>query len=312
MSRQVLTVTMNPALDVNSKAGEVVTDQKVRCEKPVYDPGGGGINVARVLKRLKIGADAKCVVGGVTGDLLKSLLKQEKINFLPVEIEQATRESISIIDNKTDKQYRFVFPGPQLEKNIWKRILSDVEDTIEDYEFVVASGSLPPGVPDDFYSRLAEIVLKNDKKYILDTSGDALYEGIKSGASYIKPNEEEFDELMNRSEAENRDELIDQLSDNGVENIIHTLGKDGTMLYNREGKQKFTPPEIEVNSSIGAGDSFVGGLVAGLTKDLKIEDAVYFGVASAASTLQSPGTSLCDSDEVKKIHAKLSGNEISL
>lgn len=305
MTKRVLTVTMNPALDINSEADEILTGQKVRCEKPQYDPGGGGINVARVLTRLGVEVDALYYAGGVPGEFLKSLLKDEEMHDLPISINENTRENVSIIDNKTGEQYRFVFPGPHLEEKDWQEVLKRTEREISDYDFVVASGSLPPGVPADFYSRLAKIVMENGKKYVLDTSGDYLLNGIRNGASFIKPNEEEFNELKKQTESSGKEELVQHLLSLGIENIIHTLGKDGTCLYNQAGSREFIPPKIEVNSSIGAGDSFIGGLIAGLVNGEDTEGAVYNGIAAAASTLKSPGTALCSKEDVQSIRAEL-------
>lgn len=307
MPKRVLTITMNPALDVNSEAAEVITDQKVRCEKARYDPGGGGINVARVLTRLGIEVDAEYLVGGVTGNFLRMLLQEEEMYDHPIEISGITRENTSVIDKKTGEQYRFVFPGPEISEEEWTKVLDRVENEIDDYEYVVASGSLPPGVPVDFYSRLAKIVLDKGKKYILDASGDYLSEGIRNGATFIKPNQEEFEVLRRKTGAKDKDDLINKLLSTGVENIIHTMGKDGTYLYNRSGSKEFSLPEIEVNSSIGAGDSFVGGLVAGLAEGRGVEGAICYGIAAASSTLKTPGTDLCKLEDVQAISSQLCG-----
>ncbi len=309
MSKRVLTITMNPALDVSSEANEVLTDQKVRCDKPQYDPGGGGINVARVLTRLGIEVDAEYLVGGVTGNFLMQLLKEEKMYDHPIEIKGITRENTSIIDKKTGEQYRFVFPGPQIEESEWKSVIKRVEDEISTYDIVVASGSLPPGVPTDFYSRLAKIVLDENKTYILDASGESLLAGIQNGATFIKPNQEEFDALAERTNSKDHQALVKKLFSFGVENIIHTKGKDGTYLYNQFGTKEFTLPEIEVNSSIGAGDSFVGGLVAGLVEGKTIEDSICYGIAAASSTLKSSGTDLCELSEVQAISRQHCGGK---
>lgn len=305
MPKRVLTITMNPALDINSTADEVVTNQKVRCEKPQYDPGGGGINVARVLTRLGVEVDALYFAGGVPGEFLKKLLQEEEMNDHPIELEGNTRENVSIIDKKTGEQYRYVFPGPALGEEDWNKILEFARTEIDGYDFIVASGSLPPGVPTDFYSRLAKIVLDQDKKYILDTSGDYLLEGIKNGATFIKPNEEEFTVLVEKTDASGEDDLIKKLLEMGVENIIHTKGKDGTFLYNQSGSKDFTLPEIEVNSSIGAGDSFVGGLVAGLVNNYEINNSICYGISAASSTLKSAGTELCEKGEVESIYKEM-------
>lgn len=300
---------MNPALDVSSEADEVLTDQKVRCERPQYDPGGGGINVARVLTRLGIEVDAEYLVGGVTGIFLRTLLEEEDMYDHPIEIKGITRENTSIIDKKTGEQYRFVFPGPEIEEDEWKRVLKGVEDEISSYDIVVASGSLPPGVPSDFYSRLGKIVLDENKSYVLDTSGNTLLEGIQNGATFIKPNEEEFEALAEKTNSKTHEDLVQKLFSFGVENIIHTKGKDGTYLYNQAGTKEFTLPEIEVNSSIGAGDSFVGGLVAGLVEGKSIEDSICYGIAAASSTLKTPGTDLCELSDVQAISKQLCGEK---
>lgn len=307
MAKRVLTITMNPAIDVNTEAGEVHTNQKVRCEKPDYDPGGGGINVARVLQRLGVSVDAYYLAGGVTGNFLEYLLEEENVSGERMEIAEMTRENTSIIDRKTGEQYRFVLPGPTIRKEEWHHALAQIKEKISQYDIIVGSGSLPPGVPVDFYSQVGELVLDKGKMYVLDTSGDFLIEGVKNGASFIKPNQEEFMSLKKKTDSTSNDELIQKLFNHRVKNIIHTLGKDGTILINKDGAKRFQPPEIEVNSSIGAGDSFVGGLVAGLMNGMEAENAVCFGISAAASTLKSSGTDLCELSDVQAIHSRLCG-----
>ncbi|MDZ7720292.1 MAG: 1-phosphofructokinase family hexose kinase [Balneolaceae bacterium] len=311
MSNRVLTITMNPAVDVNSEADKVVTNQKVRCEKPDYDPGGGGINVARVLTRLGIQANAFYLAGGITGEYLTYLLDEENVPHKHSKINGMTRENTSVIDRNTGEQYRFVFPGPTIENAEWKNTLDWIEENLNDFDIVVGSGSLPPGVPTDFYSMVGSIVLENGKEFILDTSGDFLSEGLKNGATYIKPNQEEFEELKKQKEADSMDDLLEQLFSQGVENVIYTLGSEETKLINKNGSTSFKPPQIEVNSSIGAGDSFVGGLVAGLVTGMSTRDAVLFGIATAASTLKSFGTDLCELEDVKSIYKDLSSTKKS-
>lgn len=305
MAKRVLTITMNPAIDVNTEAEEVFTNQKVRCEKPDYDPGGGGINVGRVLQRLGVNVDAFYLAGGLTGNFLEYLLEEEHVSGERMEIEELTRENTSIIDRKTGEQYRFVLPGPTIREKEWQQAFDRIKEKISEYDVVVGSGSLPPGVPVDFYSRIGELVLESGKQYILDTSGDFLVEGVKNGASFIKPNQEEFESLKKRTGSASNEELINKLFNHGIKNIIHTLGKEGTKLINKDGSKEFQPPEIEVNSSIGAGDSFVGGLVAGLVNGMEAEESVRYGISAAASTLKSAGTDLCSKDDVESIYRKL-------
>lgn len=307
MAKRVLTITMNPAIDVNTEADDVHTNQKVRCEKPDYDPGGGGINVARVLQRLGVEVDAFYLAGGVTGNFLEYLLEAENVSADRMEIEELTRENTSIINRKTGEQYRFVLPGPSILEKEWKQALEQIKEKILDYDVVVGSGSLPPGVPVDFYAQIGKLVLDAGKMYVLDTSGDSLVESLQYGATFIKPNQEEFEELKAETGASSDDEMIQKLFDLGIKNIIHTQGKDGTKLINKDGVQEFKPPEINVQSSIGAGDSFVGGLVAGLVNGKGSGESVCYGISTAASTLKSAGTDLCELSDVQNIHAQLCG-----
>ncbi len=298
---------MNPAIDVNTEADEVHTNQKVRCKKPDHDPGGGGINVARVLQRLGVEADAFYLAGGLTGDFLEYLLKEENVSGERMKIKEFTRENTSIIDKNTGEQYRFVLPGPSISEEEWKQAYERIKEKISEYDVVVGSGSLPPGVPVDFYAQIGKLALDEGKMYVLDTSGDFLMEGVKNGATFIKPNQEEFEELKKQTGASTNDEVIQKLFELGIENIIHTEGKEGTKLINKKGVKEFKPPEIEVHSSIGAGDSFVGGLVAGLVDGMNANKAVCYGISAAASTLKSAGTDLCELNDVQNIHAQLCG-----
>lgn len=301
MPMKVLTITMNPSVDIGTEAKEVVTDQKTRCKHPVYDPGGGGINVARVLTRLGINTGALFIAGGYTGTLLQQMMEEENLTSIPIHTTDVTRQNIAIIDNSSGKQFRFVLPGVVSDESTWRELLLILQNSISEVDFVVASGSLPAGVPVNFYSRVGEIVKKAGKKYLLDTSGPALFEGIKNGATYIKPNQEEFNEMMRIFNAQNKEDLCTQLFNQGVEHIVHTLGKDETLLISANSVSSFKPPAIKVRSTIGAGDSFIGGLIAGLVRGLTQEKAVGFGISAAASTLQSEGTDLCDPHEVEEI-----------
>lgn len=304
MQNKVLTVTMNPSVDIGTQAEKVITNQKTRCAVPVVDPGGGGVNVARVLSRLGISCDALFISGGYTGNLLKEMMAKEKVPVLPVESSDNTRQNISIIENQSGEQYRFVLPGMVSESSVWEEVLQKVKASVQRYDFVIGSGSLPDGVPVDFYSRLSAIASNAGKAFVLDTSGPALWEGLHSGAAYIKPNQEEFAELKAIYGAGSDEALCRLLFEKGVKNIIHTLGKERTVLISEQGTFSYTPPSIEVRSSIGAGDSFVGGMIAGLIQGLPEQKAVAYGISTAASTLQSEGTDLCDVNEVKAIFAR--------
>lgn len=288
-------------MDISTETDEVIIDEKTRCAQPAHDPGGGGINVARVLTRLGINAEALFIAGGYTGDKLIHMLEEESIHCHVIKSPQLTRQNISIIDNSISKQYRFVLPGLVPNDEVWQEALEYISDTILDYDYVVGSGSLPEGVPIDFYSRVAKIAVDHGKKFVLDSSASALMNGINNGAFFIKPNSEEFENLKELYGVDDDRELLDKLFSAGIQNVIQTFGKEKTVLHTPEKSFSFKPPTIKPRSAIGAGDSFVGGMIAGLINGFSTDKAISYGISAAASTLQSEGTDLCLLEEVEEI-----------
>lgn len=300
-TEKVLTITLNPSVDISTETNEVLIDEKTRCTQPMHDPGGGGINVARVLTRLGINAEALFIAGGYTGDKLIHMLKEESIDCHVIPSSQLTRQNISIIDKSIGKQYRFVLPGLVPDNGIWEGALKYISDHISGFDYVVGSGSLPDGVAIDFYSRVAKIAVENNKKFVLDTSASALMNGVQNGAFFIKPNSEEFENLQKLYGVDDDKELLEKLFESGIQNVIQTFGKEKTVLHTPQKSFSFNPPAIKPLSAIGAGDSFVAGMIAGLINDFTIDKAICYGISAAASTLQSAGTDLCKLEEVEAI-----------
>jgi len=192
----IVAFIINPAVDISTSVPVVQPAYKLRCEEVRRDPGGGGINVARVAMRL--GADVLAVftVGGPIGDHHKDLVKQEGIRSLTIPIRNDTREDFSVVKTETGQQYRFVLPGPVLTETEWRACLESLASFDARSRFLVASGSLPPGVPDDFYARLVTTMRAGDVKFIVDTSGPPLKRALETGVYLIKPNLREMRELV--------------------------------------------------------------------------------------------------------------------
>ncbi len=192
--KPVATLTMNPTIDVSSTLEEVVPRRKLRCEEPNRDPGGGGINVARVIHRLGGTAMALYIAGGATGQLLHKMVRREKIEGRRIEIEKLTRESFTITETAAGRQFRFVFPGPTIRRGEWQQCLDMLGLFTPMPAYIVASGSLPPGVPVDFYARAAKVAKRVGARFILDTSGQPLRAAMAEGIFLIKPNRHELEE----------------------------------------------------------------------------------------------------------------------
>jgi 6-phosphofructokinase 2 len=284
----------------------VVPGDKIRCGKPDREPGGGGINVSRALKRLGLNSTAVFTKGGVIGELYEQLVKDEGFDQIPIGIASNTRENLSVKDKK--EMYRFVLPGGELKPEEWQRLLDRVSE-LSDAEFLVASGSLPPGVPDDFYAKLAARAKEHGLKFILDTSKEPLKNILKSGAYLIKPNAKELNQLIGR-ELKNEDERKkaagDIVKNNDIEVVVVSLGADGAIVATRGGTEKLPSPSIEKEeSAVGAGDSMVAGIVYSLIKGNNIHESVMYGLACGSAALTTPGTELVYKEDADKLYEEL-------
>lgn len=303
----ILTLTINPALDIYSRAEKVIPEEKLRCEKAKTDPGGGGINVSRVIKRLGGESTAVYTRGGYNGELFKNLMDEEGVAQDTVEIANAIRQNIAVTDTTSGELYRFGFPGPNLSETEYEDVLTKL-NLYKKAAFWVASGSLPPGVPDDFYSRVAAKARENEVKFILDTSGKA-YSGIlEEGAYLLKPNMNELEDLVGqraRDEKDQNEMLLEVLEKYPVEVIVLSLGAKGALLATAGKVKHYPAPSVEHVSSIGAGDSMVAGIVYSLSRDWDIEKAVLYGLSCGSATIKSPGTELLQKEDVESLYKNL-------
>lgn len=303
----ILTLTINPALDVYSRVAQVTPGEKLRCDRASIDPGGGGVNVSRVIRRL--GGDSTSIYtrGGYTGDIFQKLLQKEQIKQDPVEIANDLRQNFAINETSSGDLYRFGFPGPELEEKEYQTVLEKI-DAYKEAEFLVASGSLPPGVPDDFYAMAAAKARENGIKFILDTSGKA-YKGIlQEGAFLLKPNMNELEDLVGKTadnEKEQKELLLEILDKYPIEVIVLSLGANGALLATKGKVKHFPAPEVVQISSIGAGDSMVAGLVHCLSQGNPLEKAILYGLACGSATIKSPGTELLQLADVEELYQQL-------
>jgi 6-phosphofructokinase 2 len=296
-----MTVTPNPAIDVSTSVSKVAPFTKLRCTAPRHDPGGGGINVARVVKRL--GGDVAAIypAGGAAGQLLCRLMDREGVQSVTLRTLEETREDFTVFEESTEQQYRFVVPGARLSDGEWQECLSLLTSTARRPDFVVASGSLPPGVPEDFFGRVARVAKEMEAKVIVDTSGPPLEAALNEGVYLIKPNLREFRELTGAGSADDV-ELVAagrSLIERGlVEFIALSLGSNGALLIARDQALRADGMAIKPASVVRAGDSFVGAMVWSLAHDHSLDAALRYGIAAGSAALLNPGTELCQFEDV--------------
>ena len=300
----VITFTPNPAIDVSTSVDKLTPFRKLRCSAQHRDPGGGGINVARVLRHF--GADVIAVYpsGGSTGELLRRLVEAAGIPGPCFSIAEETRESFTVFERDSAQQYRFVLPGGPLDERQCLRLLETLASVDERPRFVVASGSLPPGAPHDLYARAQTLAAQWGARFVLDTSGPALAAALEQGVYLIKPNLREFSELVGAPSSD-QSACIEagrrMIAAGRVEIIALTLGHRGALLITRDRTWRAAPLDIAPVSVVGAGDSFLGGMVFGLLSGEAPAAAFRRAVASGSAALLAPGTSLCQPADVERL-----------
>jgi 6-phosphofructokinase 2 len=301
----IVTLTMNPAVDLSTSVERVVSEHKLRCSPARRDAGGGGINVARVASRL--GADVKALYprGGETGALLRRLVDAEGIASLSVHVAGDTREDITVVEEASGEQFRFVFPGPELSKAEWRHCLAAITALKGRPALFVASGSLPPGVPPDFYAEAAKCAKARGAQVIIDTSGPPLERALDEGVYLIKPNLRELRQLTGHPLDDQAAciEASRQLVDAGRTEIVAlSLGRDGALFVTADGAWRAPALEVELVSAVGAGDSFVGSLAWSIASGHDLQDAFRYAVAAGSAALLTPGTELSRAEDVERLH----------
>lgn len=305
---RILTLTMNPTIDQNTRLQQVVPERKLRCAAPIREPGGGGINVSRAISRLGGTSKTLYLAGGLTGDILQRLLEEEELDLQRLPVEGWTRENLIIYEESSGQQFRFGMPGPQVSAEECEAVLDALRRVDPAPTYLVASGSLPPGVPSDFYGRVADISAEMGARLIVDTSGAALRHAAEIGAFLLKPNLSELQDLAGRELSGEGDQLEaarELVAEGKSAVVVVSLGAAGALLMTKDGHDYIRTPIVPIRSKVGAGDSMVGAITLGLSRGMSIGEAVRLGVAAGASAVMSEGTELCRKDDVERLYADI-------
>jgi 6-phosphofructokinase 2 len=301
----ILTVTLNPALDVCADVPVVEPDHKLHCVDASRTPGGGGINVARAIHRLGGQATAIFPAGGASGALLGALLEAEGVSVAIVPIEGTTREDFSVRETSTGHEYRFVLPGPPLRSAELAGCLDEILQRTDPGSFVVLSGSVPAGTDLDALAALVHRLQASGAHVVVDTSGDALTALARVGVFLLKPSLNELRGHAGRK-VTSIGEIVDAAEDlrEGGRNhaVLVSLGADGALLV-ADGQPPCTiaAPPLRVVSAVGAGDSLVAGLVLGLAAGEPLLEAVRRGVAAGSAATISAGHHLCQPTDLEAL-----------
>jgi 6-phosphofructokinase 2 len=305
----IITLTFNPCIDKSFSVDKLLPDIKLAASAPRREPGGGGINVARAIR--KLGGKAKAVfpAGGPFGEMLFTLLALERVAIKPVKIAGETRENVNVTESSTGRQYRFVLPGPALPEEAWEDCLAGI-DELEEGGLVVVSGSLPEGWPADIFRRIKALAGSKQARLVVDSSGAALEAALQAGVYLVKPSVRELDglavalDLRGTTGLEKARELIARRY---ASVVLLSAGEAGALLVTAENAWEMPAPPAPKVSTIGAGDCLVAGTVLRLCEHVPLPDAVRYGVACSAAAVINPGTALCERDDAQKMFQAMAG-----
>ena len=257
--KSIVHITLYPCLHKSSSVVHVVAEHKLYCTPPRFEPGGGGINVSRAIKKLGGESHAVYPCGGANGEILKLLLDQEGLRHTAVPVKEWMRENLIVLEQSTGQQYRFGMPGPQLEEREWQKCLDELFSGETAPDYIVASGSLPPGVPDDFYARIAKLGRMHGSRVIVDAAGEPLRLALREGVYLIKPNIREFREFVGAGSEEEPIilEMAQKIIADGLCEVISiSLGAAGVMMVSQAGVERMHPPTVPIISKVGQGTAW--------------------------------------------------------
>ncbi|SMX31509.1 1-phosphofructokinase family hexose kinase [Actibacterium lipolyticum] len=306
----ILTVTLNPAVDLSTSVDHVEAGPKLRCDRPMTDPGGGGINVSRAIGILGGQSRAMVAVGGATGDMLLGLLANEGISTLPFDSPGATRQSLAVTDRGTGQQYRFVMPGPDWDQAQLNSVLKAIADAVPQGGYVVLSGSQPPGIPPEFASLVCTALSATGARVIVDTSGDALHhlaEAKTAPPFILRMDGEEAEGLAKRplpTREDSAEFAASLVAKGAAEAVIVARGADGSVLATKDERLHAMAADVPVKSKVGAGDSFVGGFTLALAQGCDYGTALQRGAASASAAVMTDATRLCTREDAERLVAE--------
>ena len=305
----IVTITMNPAIDKSVQVNALVPEVKLRCTHMKTEPGGGGINVSKALKRLGKDSLAIFPAGGHNGNMLQDLLREQELNFRTIPVKPETRENFIVLETTSNNQYRFNIASPVLDEMVTGECLALLSNLPFKPAFIVASGSLPEGIHENFYADIAAFSKKKGARFILDSSGTPLRLAANEGVYLLKPNLSELAglsgvERLSKEDAVNAAQQV--IARGHCEVIVVSLGAEGALLVTKEFHEFIAAPAVKKTSTVGAGDSMVAGMVYMLSQNESLSNMARFGVACGSAATMNPGTELFHQQDAQELYSNMS------
>lgn len=309
---KVIAVTMNPSIDKTIVIEHLVPYGLNRALSVRCDPGGKGINVARVLKNLGADVTVFGLIAGEQGKHLVNFLKSADISADFIQNPGETRTNLKIFDQSTNKTTEINETGFDVTPEVLESFKRRFREIVREAEIVILSGSLPPGIPEGFYRECIEIAKAQGAKSVLDADAEALSKGIRAVPYAVKPNLHELESLEGHP-LSGRDEIVDaaqKLIDSGIEIVIVSMGPDGAIVMDRKEKYKVDSWDVEVKSATGAGDSMVAALSYSILNNDSLLEMCKITTAAGTVTASKEGTQICTWGEVMHSLQKVTATKI--
>jgi 6-phosphofructokinase 2 len=311
---RIVTLALNPTIDVSSEAEVVRPTHKTRTRNEVFEPGGGGINVARVVRELGVDTEVVCLAGGASGVLLDELLARMGLPRRIIHVAGNTRIALMVYERSTGLEYRFIPSGPHIAPEEVEACLAALRGM--DFDCLVASGSVPAGCAPDILARVGAIAAGRGAPFVLDSSGVGLTDTIgRTPIRLVKPSLNEFQALVGRiltTPEEVGTAGARFVAEQKADVVAVTLGRDGAVVASADGVLRIVAPPVEARSAVGAGDSFVAAMTVALLQGQSIEDAALFGTAAGAAAVLSSGTTLCSKPDILRLYEALKSDPTSV
>jgi 1-phosphofructokinase family hexose kinase len=302
----ILTLTANPAIDQNFTADRLAFDDRAYVQERSEAPGGRGINASTVLHSLGVETLAIAPCGGASGERFRELLGDCGFSIELVPIRQEIRTNRSITDRqgltvKIDEK------GPELEPDEIRALEETVLRRLGDADWLMLCGSLPPGVPSDFYKQLIEEARKQDVRTHLDVGGTPLLDGLDARPTIVAPNQTEAEQLSDRALIMRRHfhEAADHIRRMGAETVVLSLGSRGAVLAHEGGVTEVIPPRIDAVCPIGAGDALNAAVLWATKNGSDMQDAVRWGVAAGTASARLPGLGFANLEQIREVYAEV-------
>ncbi|WBU52372.1 1-phosphofructokinase family hexose kinase [Paracoccus sp. SCSIO 75233] len=307
--KPILTVTLNPALDISTEAPEVTPEVKLRCAAPSFDPGGGGINISRAIAIMDGQSRPLVALGGHTGLRMARMLADLGLDPITLPAPGETRQSVAVTDASNNQQYRFTMPGPAWSDSFVTRSLDAIAENAPADGFIVLSGSNPPGVPHDYAASLAKRLSGSAAHLFADTSGPALSELAGGGynIALLRMDRHEAETLAARplpARADTAAFARSLVKAGAAQSVIVARGSDGNIIATEDAAWHAEAAKVEIVSKVGAGDSFLAGFTLACARGMNTQDALGLAAAMASAACMTQATALCRRADVEKLFSE--------